>query len=84
MSATATRFRKRARDCLNLSKGARQRADRIMLEEIAADLEAEAKKIEGEEETKPAGEQADHDASRGTQSELPSVRSSCPIVTRNC
>lgn len=55
-----------------------------MLEEIAADLEAEAKKIEGEEETKPAGEQADHDASRGTQSELPSVRSSCPIVTRNC
>ena len=43
------RFRDRARDCLNLAKGARHEVDMIMLEEIAAELEAEAKRIEREE-----------------------------------
>ena len=48
MSDTAKRFRDRARDCLNLAKGARHRVDRIMLEEIADDLSAEADKIEAQ------------------------------------
>jgi hypothetical protein len=46
MGDNAERFRNRAKDCLNLSKGARHNADRIMLEEIAAELEAEARQIE--------------------------------------
>ena len=49
MSEAADRFRDRARDCLNLAKGARYEGDRIMLEEIAADLEDEAKRIDAEE-----------------------------------
>jgi len=38
-------FRDRARDCRNLAKGARNQADRMMLEDIAAELEAEARRI---------------------------------------
>lgn len=52
MSDAANRFRDRARDCLNLAKGARYEGDRIMLEEIAADLEDEAKRIDAEERLK--------------------------------
>ena len=52
MGDRARRFRDRARDCLNLSKGARHRVDRIMLEEIGAELESEAKVIDVEERTK--------------------------------
>ena len=37
MSDAANRLRDRARDCLNLAKGARYEGDRILLEEIAAD-----------------------------------------------
>jgi hypothetical protein len=43
------RLRERARDCLNLAKGARHEVDRIMLEEIAAELEMEAKRVPAEE-----------------------------------
>lgn len=52
MSDATDRFRDRARDCLNLAKGARYESDRIMLEEIAADLEDEAKRIDAEERFK--------------------------------
>lgn len=51
MGDRAQRFRDRGRDCLNLAKGARHRVDRIMLEEIGAELEAEAKVIDAEERT---------------------------------
>lgn len=54
MSDAANRFRDRARDCLNLAKGARYVGDRIMLEEIAVDLEDEAKRIDSEERFKPS------------------------------
>lgn len=50
MPNAAQRFRDRARDCLNLSKGARTQMDREMLEDLAADLEAEAKLIESTEQ----------------------------------
>ena len=49
MGDDAKRFRDRARDCLNVAKSARHQADRIILEEMAAELEAEAKKIDAEE-----------------------------------
>jgi hypothetical protein len=54
MTSAASHFRDRARDCLNLSKGARNEADRIMLEEIAEDLEAEAKRIDAGEANTPS------------------------------
>ena len=50
MGEQGDHFRRRARDCLNLAKGARTKADRAMLEDITAELEAEAKKIDAEEE----------------------------------
>ena len=55
MGERAERFRDLARDCLNLAKGARHEADRIMLEDIAAELVAEAKLIDGEEAAKLGG-----------------------------
>lgn len=58
MPDTATRFRERARDCLNVAKGTRHEADRIVLEEMAAELEAEAKKIDAEELLRNAVDQS--------------------------
>ena len=52
MGDDAKRFHDRARDCLNVAKGARHQADRIILEEMAAELEAEAKRIDAEEAAK--------------------------------
>ena len=52
MGDDAKRFHDRARDCLNVAKRARHQADRIILEEMAAELEAEAKKIDAEEAAK--------------------------------
>ena len=46
MGDDAKRFRTRAQDCRNLAKGARHQCDREMLEDIAADLEEEADKID--------------------------------------
>ena len=48
---TAKHLRDRAKDCLNLAKGARGQADRIMLEEIAEEFNAEALKVERAEAT---------------------------------
>lgn len=48
MSLDAQRFGERARDCLNLAIGARTQTDRTMLEDIAAELEAEAQRIDNE------------------------------------
>ena len=42
----ACKFRERARDCRTLAKSARNQADAALLEEIAAELEGEADKIE--------------------------------------
>jgi len=42
----AFRFRDRARDCRNLSKGTHNVEDRWMLEEIADELDDEARRIE--------------------------------------
>jgi hypothetical protein len=46
MSDIAERLRDRARDCYNLAKGARNKDDAALLEEIAAELEAEANRVE--------------------------------------
>lgn len=51
MSFTAERLRDRALDCRNLAKGARTETDRTMLEDIAAELDAEAKRVEREKST---------------------------------
>jgi hypothetical protein len=48
MGDDATRFRSRAIDCRALAKSARTEVDRAMLEEIAEELDAEARKIERE------------------------------------
>lgn len=45
---TSQGFRDRAKDCRNLAKGSRHVADRIMLEEIAEELDAEAKRMDAE------------------------------------
>jgi hypothetical protein len=42
------RLRDAARDCLNVSKNVQGDADKAMLEDMAAELEAEAKRIEAE------------------------------------
>ena len=55
MADSAKRFRDRARDCLNVAKDTRHDADRIILEEMAAELEAEAKKIDAAEEAQAKG-----------------------------
>ena len=48
MPDDAKRFRDRAVECRNLAKAARDQHDREMLEEIAEELAAEARKIEAE------------------------------------
>lgn len=58
MSDAANRFRDRARDCLNLAKSARYYGDRIMLEEMAADLNDEAKRIDAQEADEAATNRA--------------------------
>ena len=45
----AMRFRDRARDCRALAKSARTKEDAALLEEIAAELDAEADKTEAGE-----------------------------------
>ena len=45
----AQRFRDRAVDCRALAQGARTQADKVVLEELAAELDAEAERIEAEE-----------------------------------
>jgi hypothetical protein len=49
MSDDAKRFRNRAVDCRALAKGTRTLVDASMLEDLAAELEAEADKIDAEE-----------------------------------
>ena len=41
-------LRDRARDCLNLSKSARNEVDASILQDIAAELNATADRVEGE------------------------------------
>ena len=53
LDEVAKRLRLRAQDCRNLAKGARHNTDRIMLEDMAADLEEEADTIDAEEAAKP-------------------------------
>jgi hypothetical protein len=48
MMRSPKHLRERGRDCLNLSKSARNEADRSMLEEIAAEMSATAAIIESE------------------------------------
>lgn len=48
MPNDSQRLRDRARDCLNVAKGAKHQADRTILEDMAAELEAEADKIDAE------------------------------------
>ena len=50
MPDDAKHFRDRARDCRALAKGARNGDDAAMLEEIAEELDDEARKIEAEKE----------------------------------
>ena len=52
MSDDAKRFRDRALDCRNLAKSARAPIDAALLEEIAEELDEEARKIEEEEPPK--------------------------------
>ena len=53
-------FRDRAVHCRNLAQGARTKADRMMLEDIAAELDAEAGKIEAEDEQQTDAAQGDN------------------------
>jgi hypothetical protein len=46
MPDDAQRYRNRARDCRALAKSARSEVDAAMLEEIAEELDDEARKIE--------------------------------------
>ena len=46
MTESSERFRNRAIDCRALAKGARHAVDAAMLEEIADELDEEARKIE--------------------------------------
>lgn len=48
MSDDAKRFRARAIDCRALAKSARSQIDAAMLEDIAAELDAEARRIDSE------------------------------------
>jgi hypothetical protein len=52
MGEEAERFRKRAKECRDLSVRARDSYMRDKLKEIAADLEAEAEKIDAEDGAK--------------------------------
>jgi hypothetical protein len=53
----APRFRDRARDCRNLAKSARSSIDAAMLEDIAAELDEEADKIDAAEVDEPESEE---------------------------
>lgn len=48
MMRSPKHLRERARDCLNLSKSARTDADKSILEDIAAEMNATAARIEGD------------------------------------
>jgi hypothetical protein len=48
MSDDAKHFRNRASDCRALSKGARNQVDKAMLEDIADQLDEEARKIDAD------------------------------------
>lgn len=52
MPNDAEHFRTRAIDCRALAKSARNQIDAAMLEEIAEELDAEARKIDGVQATK--------------------------------
>jgi len=54
MPDDAKRFRDRATECRALAKGTRNQEDAELLEEIAAELDEEARKI-GAERVKPEG-----------------------------
>jgi hypothetical protein len=47
-------LRERARDCLNISKSSRTVEDRSLLEDIAAEMNATAARIEAGEDRRPA------------------------------
>ena len=55
MPCDAKRFRDRAIDCRALAKSARDQVDAAMLEEIAEELDDEARTIEADERRKPGG-----------------------------
>lgn len=50
MPDVSKRFRDRALDCRNLAKSARSEVDASILEDMAAELEEEANKIDAENE----------------------------------
>lgn len=52
----AKKFRDRASDCRSLAQNARAEADRMMLRDIADELDAEAGRIEQEERAADASE----------------------------
>ena len=54
MMRSPKHLRQRARDCLNLSKSAPTRADRSILEDIAAEMNATAARIEGDYRRSPS------------------------------
>ena len=57
----AQRFRERAIDCRSLAKGARAEVDKALLEDIAAEFDAEADKIEArDEQPTEAARRQDH------------------------
>lgn len=57
MSFTAQHFRDRALDCRNLAKSARSEVDATMLEDIAFEMEEEARQIDAAEAARrPANE----------------------------
>jgi hypothetical protein len=56
MSANSDQFRKRARQCRELARDARDEQSRQTLSSMAADLEAEADMLDAEEAPKQAGE----------------------------
>lgn len=57
MSFTAQHFRDRALDCRNLAKSARSEVDAAMLEDIASEMEDEARRIDaGDAAKRPANE----------------------------
>ena len=56
MPDDAKRFHNRASECRALAKSARTKTDAALLEEIAAELEVEARRIEAEQkESGPVG-----------------------------
>lgn len=54
MSDEAKRFRDHAKECRVLAKGARNMADTEMLEEIAAEMDEEARGIDAEAAKPPS------------------------------